>query len=145
MRLPFLRCEEATVALVATAPFQQHSIRTLSSLISLAKARELCSPLQCSPEHLYPNPLMVTGLIAYGSWLLIAAREGQPSPAKRVAEVLFVIALLFIIAFPLLAGYIRAVDIIGSILFAGACFSAGVFVAQLCGVDLFKRDDASAG
>lgn len=96
-------------------------------------------------EHLYPNPLMVTGLIAYSSWLLIAAREGQPSPAKRVAEVLFVVALLFIIAFPLLAGYIRSVDIIGSILFAGACFSAGVFVAQLCGVDLFKRNDASAG
>lgn len=95
-------------------------------------------------EHPYPNPLTVTGLIAYGSWLLIAAREGRPTPAKRALVVLFAIALLFMITFPLFAGYIRWVDIVGSTLFAGACFSAGIFVAQLCGVDLLNCDASAA-
>jgi hypothetical protein len=64
--------------------------------------------------------------------------------AKRALGAVCVLALLFTIAFPPIYGYIRLVDIIGSTLLAGACFSAGVFVAQLCGVDLFRPDNASA-
>ncbi len=95
-------------------------------------------------EHLYPNPSVVTGLIAYGSWLMIVARGALSPLAKRILGAVCVLVLLFSIAFPPIYGYIRLVDVIGSILFAAACFSAGIFVAQLCGVDLFRPDNATA-
>src|SRR5580704_2502700 len=49
-------------------------------------------------EHLYPNALTVTGLIAYGSWLLIAAREPLPIPAKRMLGSLCTVVLLYVVA-----------------------------------------------
>jgi hypothetical protein len=96
------------------------------------------------PEHPYPNPFVVTGLIAYSSWLLIVARGALSPLAKRVLGGVCVLVLLFTIAFSPIYGYIRLVDVVGSILFAGACFSAGIFVAQLCGVDLFRPDNVCA-
>jgi hypothetical protein len=95
-------------------------------------------------EHLYPNPLIVTGLIAYGSWLLIAVRGALPIPVGRAMASVCAVALVFVVAFPLVTRGVRWIDIIGSILFAAACSCAGVFVAQLCGVDLFKRNSVSA-
>jgi hypothetical protein len=49
--------------------------------------------------------------------------------------------LLYVIAFPLIDPNVRAVDFAGAALFAGGLLSAGVFVAQRCGVDLFTRDE----
>jgi hypothetical protein len=95
-------------------------------------------------EHLYPNPLIVTGLIAYGSWLLIAVRGTLPIPVKRTMATVCAAALVLVVAWPLGTRGVRWIDVIGSILFAAGCSCAGVFVAQLCGVDLFKRDGASA-
>ncbi len=95
-------------------------------------------------EHLYPNPLIVTGLIAYGSWLLIAVRGTLPTPVRRTMASLCAAALVFVVALPLATRGVRWIDVIGSILFASACSCAGVFVAQLCGVGLFKRDSVSA-
>jgi hypothetical protein len=97
------------------------------------------------PEHPYPNPFVVTGLIAYGSWLLIVAKGALSPLARRILGAACVLVLLFTIAFPLIYGYIRLVDVIGAIIFAGACFSAGIFVAQLCSVDLFRPDSISGG
>ena len=94
-------------------------------------------------EHLYPNPLIVTGLTAYGSWLLIAVRGTLPIPVRRTIASVCAAALLLVVALPLVTRGVRWIDVIGSILFAAACSCAGVFVAQLCGVDLFKRDGVS--
>jgi hypothetical protein len=93
-------------------------------------------------EHLYPNLLIVTGLIAYGSWLLIAVRGTPPIPVRRTMASVCAAALVFVVALPLVTKGVRWIDVIGSILFAAACSCAGV-VAQLCGVDLFKRDSVS--
>jgi hypothetical protein len=95
-------------------------------------------------QHLYPNSFVVTGLIAYGSWLLIVVRGTLRPLTKRALSLSCAFMLLFAIVFPLVGAYIRLVDIIGSILLAGAFFSAGVFVAQRCGVDLFIMDSAGA-
>ncbi len=95
-------------------------------------------------EHLYPNPLIVTGLIAYGSWLLIAVRETLPIPVRRTIASVCAAALVLVVALPLVTRGVRWIDVIGSILFAAACSCAGVLVAQVCGVDLFKRNSVSA-
>jgi hypothetical protein len=95
-------------------------------------------------QHPYPNLLATTGIVAYASWFMIAATGTLRPLPKRIIEVLCVLAVIFCLSLPLLNSYIPPVDIVGSAIFAAACFCAGVFVAQLCGVDLFKREDEAA-
>lgn len=92
-------------------------------------------------QHTYPSPYAVTGLIAYGTWLLILAGSAIPLWRKRVFGTLCIIALLFIVSYPLIDPYVSPIDIAGSVLFAAACFAFGVFVAARVGVNLFLHDE----
>ncbi len=89
--------------------------------------------------HSYPRVSAVVGLIAYGSWLLIIPETTISIWLKRALSVVCVVALLAIVAYPLIDAYTRIVDTIGSVLFAGALFTLGIFVAGRVGVNLLAR------
>ena len=92
----------------------------------------------------YPRVSAVVGLIAYGSWLLIIPATTLPAWLKRLLSAVCVLALMAIAAYPVIDAYTRAVDTLGSILFAGALFALGVFVAGRVGVNLLRRDNVDA-
>jgi hypothetical protein len=87
----------------------------------------------------YPRVSAVVGLIAYGSWLLIIPESRVNAWVKRALSAVCVLAIATIVVYPLIDAYTRIVDIIGSVLFAGALFTLGVFVARRVGVNLFAR------
>jgi hypothetical protein len=87
----------------------------------------------------YPSVSAVIGLIAYGSWLLIIPVSTLPTWMKRLLSAVCVLALVAIVAHPAIDAYTRAVDTLGSILFAGALFALGVFVAGRVGVNLLDK------
>ncbi len=87
----------------------------------------------------YPRVSAVVGLIAYGSWLLIIPESSVKAWMKRALSAVCVLAMLTIVAYPLIDAYTLIVDTIGSALFAGALFTLGVFVARRVGVNLFAR------
>ncbi len=87
----------------------------------------------------YPSVSAVVGLVAYGSWLLIIPVSTLPAWAKRVLIAICALAILAIVAYPALDAYTRTVDTIGAILFAGALFTLGIFVARRVGVNLLPR------
>lgn len=89
----------------------------------------------------YPNELAVTGLVAYGSWLLIIDRGALRPWAKATLGLLCILALLYIASCPLINPYLRLVDMLGSGAFSGALFFFGIFVAERVGVSLFQRDE----
>jgi hypothetical protein len=93
----------------------------------------------------YPRVAAVVGLIAYGSWLLIIPESTMPTWMKRVLGAICVLAILVILAYPLIDAYTRTVDTVGAVLFAGALSTLGVFVAGRVGVNLFGRGGAETG
>lgn len=88
--------------------------------------------------HTYPRAYAVTGLVAYGGWLLVIQGSSLSPPLKRVLSVLCVLALLLVVAYPAIDAYTRVVDTLGSVLFAGFLFTLGIVVAQRVGVDLLS-------
>jgi hypothetical protein len=92
----------------------------------------------------YPRVSAVVGLIAYGSWLLIIPVSTLPTWLKRLLSSVCVLALMAIVLYPAIDAYTRAVDTLGSILFAGALFALGVFVAGRVGVNLLRRGKVDA-
>ena len=92
--------------------------------------------------HTYPNPYAVTGFVAYGSWLLIIDRSALRPGVRVTLGMLCILALLFIVSYPLLSPYVRPIDMLGSGLLSAALFSLGIFVADRVGVTLFRRDEA---
>lgn len=92
----------------------------------------------------YPRVSAVVGLIAYGSWLLIIPVSTLPTWMKRLLSAVCVLALIAIVAYPAIDAYTRAIDTLGSILFACALFSLGIFVAGRVGVDLLRRSKVDA-
>ncbi len=92
----------------------------------------------------YPRVSAVVGLIAYGSWLLIIPVSALPTWTKRLLSAVCVLALIAIVAYPAIDAYTRAIDTLGSILFAGALFSLGIFVAGRVGVNLLRRGKVDA-
>lgn len=92
----------------------------------------------------YPRVAAVVGLIAYGSWLLIIPVSALPTWTKRLLSAVCVLALLAIAGYPAIDAYTRVVDTLGSILFAGALFSLGIFVAGRVGVNLLRRGEGDS-
>ena len=92
----------------------------------------------------YPRVSAVVGLIAYGSWLLIIPVSTLPTWMKRPLSAVCVLALMTIVAYPAIDAYTRAVDTLGSILFAGGLFALGVFVAGRVGVNLLRHGNVDA-
>jgi hypothetical protein len=94
-----------------------------------------------TPFNLYPDPTIVSGLVAYGSLLAVVARAAAPR-----WQILLACAgaagILLVVALPLFTNLNRPIELAGSALFAAACWSFGVAVAERLGVDLFRRDDA---
>jgi hypothetical protein len=54
------------------------------------------------------------------------------------------LALVAIVAYPAIDAYTRVVDTLGSILFATAVFTLGIFVAGRVGVNLLRRGNVDA-
>ena len=124
------------------------SDRTLWSAAMIFTAYELAADgahffVRRSPDgmiHTYPNVSAVVGLIAYGGWLLVLRESTLPAWLKRLLSGLCLLAVLAILAYPAINAYTRVVDLAGSILFAGALFALGIFVARRVGVDLLARN-----
>jgi len=95
-------------------------------------------------HHIYPSISAVVGLVAYGSWLLIIPVSTLSTWVKRALSAVCVLALLVIVAYPAIDAYTRTVDTIGAVLFAGALFTLGMFVANRVGVNLLGRCEPAA-
>src|SRR6185312_11238715 len=78
----------------------------------------------------YPNPATVTGLIGFGTWLLIVDRGNLSPNPKRALGILMILGLLTALVGAVFAGYGRLIDAGGALLFAGACWCYGVFLAE---------------
>lgn len=94
-------------------------------------------------NHRYPNSLGVIGIVAYSSWFMTASSAQLRLLPKRIVKTLCVLGVLLCLSLPVASTYVTPIDIVGSAIFAAACFCAGIFVAQVCGVDLFSRGDAA--
>lgn len=123
------------------------SDRTLWSAAMIFTAYELSADATYLFSHkvagevvrTYPQESAVVGLIAYGSWLLIIPETSLPAWLKRALTALCALAVLAIVFYPAIDAYIRVVDTIGSVLFAGALFTLGIAVANRVGVSLLRR------
>jgi threonine/homoserine efflux transporter RhtA len=90
----------------------------------------------------YPNAVIVTGVLAYGSWFLLAERSALGSRVRVPLAVAGILGFAGTLGFALLTESMRPIDYAGSFLFAGACWAFGIAVAERFGVDLFRRDAA---
>lgn len=92
----------------------------------------------------YPNAFAAVGLVAYGSWLLILRESTLSAGVRRLLSACCVVALLAILAYPVIDPYIRTIDLAGSVALAGSMFALGIFVADRVGVNLLGRGDAAS-
>lgn len=88
--------------------------------------------------HPFPRVSAVVGLVAYGGWLLILPASMLPIWLKRTLMAVSALAVLTIVAYPLIDAYTRTIDTLGAIAFALALFSLGLFVAGRVGVNLLS-------
>ena len=52
------------------------------------------------------------------------------------------LALLAIVAYPIVDPYTRMIDIVGAVVLAGALFALGLFIADRVGVNMLGRIDS---
>ncbi|MGA7201618.1 MAG: hypothetical protein WBX26_07300 [Candidatus Cybelea sp.] len=112
---------------------------TLTAFVLAANLQACFPPMADIFGRTYPDISATTGLVAYGSWLVIL-RESSLSAVARVLLTTFsLFALLVTVAFPLIDPDVRVVDIVGPLLLAGGIFTFGIFVADRVGVNVLSR------
>lgn len=84
----------------------------------------------------YPHASAVVGLVAYGSWLLILRESTLSARIRGLLTAACALALLAIVAYPVIDPYTRWVDVVGAGVLAGALFALGLFVADRVGVNM---------
>jgi hypothetical protein len=103
------------------------------------------NPHALSTATMYPSPLVVGGLIAYGTWLFIVDRSAMPSWRKATLAILCFLGLAVSLVAPIFYYEdVRPIDVIGSLFFAASMCAFGIAAAERFGIDLFRRDTGAA-